>query len=142
MVRERAVTGDRQCTGWRFGQNGQVGAALTEIVIDAADPGRLAAFWEQVLGWERTDEDDAVVEISPPGDGTPTLVFVPVPEAKAGKNRVHLDVNPTGCDQDEELARLHALGATDINIGQGEQTWHVLADPEGNEFCVLAARRP
>lgn len=117
-----------------------MGAALTEIVIDAADPGRLAAFWEQVLAWERTDEDDTGVEISPRGGGGPTLVFVPVPEAKAGKNRMHLDVNPMGCDQDTELARLHALGATDVDIGQGEQTWYVLADPEGNEFCLLRRR--
>ena len=119
---------------------GCVGAALTEIVVDAADPGGLASFWEQVLGWERTDEDETGVEISPPGGGRPKLVFVPVPEAKAGKNRVHIDVNPTGCDQDEELARLHSLGATDIDVGQGDQTWYVLADPEGNEFCLLRTR--
>ena len=117
-----------------------MGAALTEIVVDAADPGRLARFWEQVLGWERTDEDETGVEISPPGGGRPKLVFVPVPEAKAGKNRVHLDVNPTGSDQDEELARLHSLGATDVDVGQGDQTWYVLADPEGNEFCLLRTR--
>ena len=115
-------------------------AALTEIVIDAADPSLLAGFWADVLGWERTDEDETGVEISPPAGGGPTLVFVPVPEAKAGKNRVHLDVNPVGCDQDTELARLHALGATDADVGQGDQTWYVLADPEGNEFCLLRTR--
>lgn len=117
-----------------------VGAALTEVVVDAADPARLADFWAAVLGWEVTDEDETGVEISPPGGGRPTLVFVAVPDAKAGKNRVHLDVNPTGCDQETELARLHALGATDVDVGQGQQTWYVLADPEGNEFCLLRTR--
>ena len=113
---------------------------LTEIIVDAIDIRRLAGFWAAVLGWEVTEDDDDGVEIAPAGGGKPTLVFVPVPEAKAGKNRVHLDVNPTGCDQDEELARLHSLGATDVDVGQGEQTWYVLADPEGNEFCLLRTR--
>jgi len=117
-----------------------VGAELTEIVVDAADPRRLAAFWLDVLGWEQTEEGEDGVEISPPGGGRPTLVFVPVPEAKAVKNRIHLDVNPTGCDQEEELARLHSLGATDVDVGQGDQSWYVLADPEGNEFCLLRTR--
>ena len=117
-----------------------MGAALTEIVVDAADPPRLAGFWAEVLGWERTDEDETGVEISPRHGGGPKLVFVPVPEAKPGKNRVHIDVNPTGCDQDEELARLRALGATGVDVGQGDQTWYVLADPEGNEFCLLRTR--
>jgi hypothetical protein len=117
-----------------------VGAELTEIVVDAADPRRLAGFWVDVLGWERTDEDETGVEISPPGGGRPKLVFIAVPEAKAVKNRIHLDVNPTGCEQEEELARLHSLGATDVDVGQGDQSWHVLADPEGNEFCLLRTR--
>ena len=117
-----------------------MGARLTEIVVDAADPVGLAEFWARVLGWERTGSDDDAVEIADPARGGPTLVFVPVPEAKAGKNRIHLDVSPTGCDQDEELARLHALGAVDADVGQGDQTWFVLADPEGNEFCLLRTR--
>jgi hypothetical protein len=68
------------------------------------------------------------------------LVFVPVSETKTVKNRVHLDVSPVGCDRDEEVTRLEALGATRIDIGQGDQGWVVLADPEGNEFCVLGRR--
>jgi hypothetical protein len=76
--------------------------------------------------------------------GTPfpdmLLVFVPVPESKMVKNRVHLDVSPVGCDRDEEVARLETLGATRIDIGEVEQRWVVLADPEGNEFCVLGRR--
>jgi hypothetical protein len=67
-------------------------------------------------------------------------VFVPVTESKTVKNRVHLDVSPVGCDCVEEVARLETLGGTRIDIGQGEQGWVVVADPEGNEFCVLARR--
>ena len=117
-----------------------MGARLTEVVVDAADPGRLADFWAGVLGWERTDAYEGVVEIGSPEPGTPTLVFVPVPEPKVVKNRIHLDVSPSGCDQAEELARLRSLGAADVDVGQGDQTWFVLADPEGNEFCLLRTR--
>ena len=122
-------------------QTREMGAKLTEVIIDATDPERLAAFWSQVLGWPRTPPDDeGAVELADPGGTKPTLVFVPVPEPKTVKNRVHLDVNPTGCDQQEELARLLALGARPADVGQGEQTWIVLADPEGNEFCLLRSR--
>jgi Glyoxalase-like domain len=65
-----------------------------------------------------------------------------VHEGKTVKNRVHLDVNPTGREQDEEVRRLLDLGARDADVGQGDQSWVVLADSEGNEFCVLADRRP
>ena len=70
----------------------------------------------------------------------PLLVFLPVPEPKQGKNRLHIDVNPSGCDQDEELERLLALGARRVDIGQRDVPWVVLADPEGNEFCLLHRR--
>ena len=119
-----------------------VGSRLTEIVIDAADPARLAAFWAEVLDWRRMEAEDGVVEIGEVGasGGGLSLVFVPVADPKTGKNRVHLDVNPRGCDQAEELARLRTLGAVAVDVGQGDQTWHVLADPEGNEFCLLRTR--
>jgi catechol 2,3-dioxygenase-like lactoylglutathione lyase family enzyme len=118
-----------------------MGAKLTEVVIDSADPPRLARFWSEVLGWpcSATDEDGSV-ELAEPGGAKPTLLFVPVPEPKVGKNRIHLDVNPTGCDQEEELGRLFSLGARPADVGQGEQTWVVLADPEGNEFCLLRSQ--
>ena len=80
------------------------------------------------------------MELTAPDGSRPTLVFVPVADAKAVKNRVHLDVSPSGCEQPEELARLLALGAVEVDVGQGPQTWHVLADPEGNEFCLLRTR--
>ena len=117
-----------------------MGSVLTEIVVDAADPARLAAFWAEVLGWEEVESYDGVVELAGPADAGPKLIFVPVDDPKAGKNRVHLDVNPKGCDQDAELERLRGLGAVEVDVGQGEQTWIVLADPEGNEFCLLRGR--
>jgi hypothetical protein len=83
-----------------------------------------------------------VVEVRPEGTDArtsivPSLLFIRVPEAKTGKNRLHLDVNTFDSDQGAELERLLGLGATPVDVGQGEQRWHVLADPEGNEFCLL-----
>jgi hypothetical protein len=78
-------------------------------------------------------------EIRPAPDQVPGLLFVPVPERKTLKNRLHLDFRPE--DQQAEVARLLELGATHAEIGQGDETWVVLADPEGNEFCVLSSRR-
>ena len=117
-----------------------MGSRFTELIVDSADPNRLAEFWAAVLGWQRTGRYEGAVEIAgPPGSG-PTLTFVPVPEPKTVKNRLHIDVNPAGCDQEQEVERLIGLGARRIDIGQGEQTWVVLADPEDNEFCVLRPR--
>jgi hypothetical protein len=110
---------------------------FTELVIDCADPRRVAEFWANVLGYEVLDSSDEAVEIGPRGGGAPTLVFVPVPERKMVKNRLHIDVNPAGQDQDAELERLLALGARRVDVGQGDVSWIVLADPEGNEFCLL-----
>ncbi len=115
---------------------------LRELVLDAHDVAAVADFWQQVLGWERTGrwEDDGEIELADRDGSWPALLVVPVPEPKPGKNRLHLDVSPAaGSDQDAELARLLALGATPVDVGQGEQTWIVLADPEGNEFCLLRA---
>ena len=117
------------------------------LTIDSADPGRLAAFWEAALGWRRTEEDEEGVVLEPPKgspeDGVaPDLLFLRVPEEKAGvKNRLHLDLRPV--DQAAEVARLEGLGARRADVGQGpEVTWVVMADPDGNEFCVLRAYRP
>ena len=107
------------------------------MVVEAVEPDRLAGFWADVLGWRRTGAYEGVVEIAGPDGRRPTLVFVPVARPKTAKNRIHLDVNPTGCAQHEERARLLALGAVEVDVGQGEQDWFVLADPEGNEFCLL-----
>ena len=125
---------------------------FTELAIDCADPGGLARFWCAVLGYQVLDENDDLVTIgSPlvpegrarPGPVPPSLTFARVPEGKTVKNRVHMDVNPTDREQDEEVSRLLGLGARNADIGQGEDaSWVVLADPEGNEFCVLAGRHP
>jgi predicted enzyme related to lactoylglutathione lyase len=120
-----------------------VASVLTEIVVDCSDPERVAAFWAEVLGWQPRRETE-YLWMSASGDPAGAdlkLVFAPVPEPKAVKNRVHIDVNPSGCDQDEEVERLLGLGAARVDIGQGEVPWVVLADPEGNEFCVLRRRR-
>ncbi len=116
-------------------------ARFTELIVDATDAEGLSRFWSEVLGWLQVgEEEDGAIEIGDPSGALPTLLFVPVPERKTVKNRLHIDVNPVGCSQADELARLLGLGAQEIDIGQGEQTWVVLADPEGNEFCLLAGR--
>ena len=118
---------------------------ITELVLDARDPELLARFWCEVLGYVELERDEASIEIGPPGVGfggpQPTLVLSPVPEPKRDKLRLHIDVNATDQDQDAELERLLGLGATTADVGQtGAESWHVLADPEGNEFCLLRAR--
>jgi Glyoxalase-like domain len=118
---------------------------LTELVLDSHDPERLASFWCEVLGYvvlERVGDD---VEIGPAdvgfGGPQPTIVFNRMAESNQGKLRLHIDVSPTDREQDAELSWLIAAGATDVDIGQtGEESWHVLADPEGNEFCLLRRR--
>ena len=116
------------------------------LTIDSADPARLAGFWETALGWRRTYEDDDEVVLEPPAgsreDGlVPDLLFVQVPEEKVGKNRLHLDLRPGY--QAAEVARLEGLGARRADVGQGADVpWVVMADPDGNEFCVLRSRAP
>jgi Glyoxalase-like domain len=114
------------------------------VVIDCAEPHELARFWAAALGWRVTFSSDAECALEPPEgspetDVSPDLVFVRVPDEKVVKNRLHLDLRPD--DQAAHVERLLALGATRAEIGQtGEEPWVVLADPEGNEFCVLAPR--
>lgn len=116
-------------------------AVLREIIVDCNDPHRVAEFWAALLGWE-IQESDGLYWMSESGQPFPglLLVFLPVPERKTVKNRLHLDVSPVGCERDEEVQRLESLGARRVDVGQGEQPWVVLADPEGNEFCVLGRR--
>ncbi|MFF9012693.1 VOC family protein [Streptomyces sp. NPDC014870] len=119
---------------------------ISELVIECADPERLAAFWSEVLGYVEVErEDDGSIAIGPPdtgfGGAQPTLVLSPNSEPRTGPHRMHFDVNATDRDQDAELERLLALGAEPADIGQtGEENWHVLADPEGNLFCLLRTR--
>jgi catechol-2,3-dioxygenase len=115
----------------------QMASRWNSIVVDCQDPARLARWWGEVLGYKIASEQHDEVVIAG-GDAHPDLVFVQVSEHKSGKNRLHIDLNPD--DQAEEVERLIDMGARQIDIGQGEQPWVVLADPEGNEFCVLTAR--
>ena len=116
---------------------------ITELVLDCADPDKLADFWCSVLGYQVLDRDPDGIEIGR-ADQSPedrlTLVLNRVAEPKRQKLRMHLDVNATDRDQAAELERLLALGAKLVDIGQGKVRWHVLADPEGNEFCLLRRR--
>lgn len=122
-------------------------------VVESHDHRALAAWWAEALGWTVTYESDDEVALVPPWADElggrlpfeqvpPGLVFVPVEHPKTGKNRLHLDLAPhTSDDRDAEIARLLSIGATRADVGQGpEVTWEVLADPDGNEFCVLSSR--
>jgi hypothetical protein len=117
-----------------------------QVVVDSSDPTRLARWWADALGWVVVSSDDDEPEIRPTPDTLPGLLFVSVPEAKTVKNRLHLDFRPTPVDgqsreatQADEVARLESLGAVRTQVGQDDTdvSWVVLADPEGNEFCVL-----
>ena len=119
---------------------------LVHLVIDAVEPDRLARFWAAALGWEIGVEEDEEIDVWPneyryPDPVALPLVFVPVPEAKTVKNRIHLDLAPfPGRDQAAAVAALLAAGAVPADVGQGSVSWTVLADPEGSEFCVLTPR--
>ncbi len=119
---------------------------LVHLVVDAADPAGLARFWASALDWVIADETAEEVDVWPagyhyPGPAAVPLVFVPVPEPKTGKNRVHLDLAAASLEHQAALVgRLRELGARPADIGQGDVPWVVLADPEGNEFCVLEPR--
>ena len=109
-----------------------------QTVVDAHDPRTLGAWWAHALGWVTTLDTEDEVEIRRAPEVEPGLLFIRVTDVKVGKNRLHIDLRPD--DQDAEIARLVALGARRIDIGQGGVSWVVLADPEGNEFCVLSSR--
>ena len=111
-----------------------------QVIVDAADPSSLGRWWAAALGWVAVNDDPEEFEIRPAPERVPGILFVRVPEPKTLKNRLHLDFRPD--DRDAAVERLLGLGATRADIGQGEQSWIVLRDPEGNEFCVLASRNP
>ncbi|ANN19501.1 glyoxalase [Amycolatopsis orientalis] len=118
---------------------------ITELVLDCADPVRMAEFWCEVLGYVELGKEGADIEIGPPDTGfggpQPTLILSLSDDPKPAKLPLHLDVSPTDRDQDAELERLLAAGARKADIGQtGLESWHVLADPEDNVFCLLRRR--
>ena len=107
-----------------------------QVVVDAVDSVMLGRWWADALGWVVLNEAADEFEIRPTADRVPGLIFEPVEEGKGGKNRLHFDFRPD--DQQAEVERLLSLGARHADVGQGQQSWVVLADPEGNEFCVLS----
>ena len=111
---------------------------MAAVVLDCADPRAMAHFWSEATDWtvHEVTEDHALLRSA--AKIGPYLEFVRSVEVKTVKNRTHLDLRPyPGDDQAAEADRLRALGATDVDLGQGAVPWTVLADPEGNEFCVL-----
>ncbi|SDQ76533.1 hypothetical protein SAMN04489764_2033 [Thermostaphylospora chromogena] len=121
-----------------------VACRISELVLNCHDPERLARFWCEVLDFVELDRDEDSIEIGPRegfGGPQPTITLSRTDEPKNGVLRLHFDVNATDRDQDAELERLLAAGARPVDIGQtGKESWHVLADPEGNEFCLLKSR--
>ena len=118
---------------------------ISEVVLGCGDPEALARFWCAVLDFVVLDrEEDGSLEIGPRegfGGAQPTIILSRRDEPEPGKSRLHLDINATDRDQDAELERLLGLGARPADVGQtGDESWHVLADPEGNEFCLLRTR--
>ena len=112
--------------------------ALHHIVVDTHDLQTLPAFWAAALGWRVLSVREREVVVGPSVEAPVGLCFMPVPDAKTVKNRLHLDLTTAAEDRDAEIARLLALGARRVDVGQtGEESWTVLADPEGNEFCVV-----
>jgi predicted enzyme related to lactoylglutathione lyase len=111
---------------------------LHHIVIDADDLPSLARFWAQALGWRILSEREREVVIGPDETAPVGVCLMPVTETKTIKNRVHLDLTSEADDRDTEIERLIQIGARRVDIGQtGNESWIVLADPEGNEFCVV-----
>ncbi|MDQ2749601.1 MAG: VOC family protein [Actinomycetota bacterium] len=108
-----------------------------QVVVDARDPQALGHWWAQALDWVVTIDSHEGFEIRPTSESTPGMIFVPVTSAKTTKNRLHMDFRPR--DQHAEVGRILAMGARRADIGQGEQAWVVLLDPEGNEFCILSS---
>ena len=123
--------------------------ALEQVCIDAHDPERLAKFWAEVLDYgvvydsdtdPENDSPEREIELSPNNGSGTNLLFLSNDDQKNVKNRFHFDLRPD--DQAAELERVLALGARKVDIGQGDVSWVVLADPEGNEFCILSAKKP
>lgn len=112
---------------------------IAVVAIDAVQPQLIADFWCQVLGWRVIEKDAELISIGPSNGGGPTIDVIAVPEGKTIKNRLHFDLRADGLATTAELERLLSLGARRVDVGQrADATWTVLADPEGNEFCLLA----
>ncbi len=109
-----------------------------QVVVASRDPVALGTWWNEVLRWVVVNDDPVVFEIQSEPDRLPGILFLAVDDPKEHQNRLHIDLRPD--DQGAEVERLIGMGATRADVGQGDVPWVVLADPEGNEFCVLGAR--
>jgi predicted enzyme related to lactoylglutathione lyase len=115
---------------------------LHHIVIDARDLPALASFWSRALGWKILSEREGEIVIGTDETAPVGICFMPVTDPKTVKNRLHLDITTSADDRDAEIERLLGLGARRVDIGQtGNESWTVLADPEGNEFCVIRPKQ-
>jgi predicted enzyme related to lactoylglutathione lyase len=123
-------------------QTGDMALTMHHIVVDARDLPGLARFWAQTLGWSVLSEREREVVIGPDETALVGMCFMPATDAKRVKNRLHLDLTTGADNRDAEIERVLALGAHRVNIGQtGSESWTVLADPEGNEFCVVRPKK-
>jgi predicted enzyme related to lactoylglutathione lyase len=115
---------------------------LHHIVIDTHDLPGLAAFWTRALGWKILSEREREIVIGTDENAPVGICFMPVTDTKTVKNRLHLDITTGADDRDAEIERLLVLGAQRVDVGQtGQESWTVLADPEGNEFCVIRPKQ-
>ena len=115
---------------------------LHHVVIDAHDLPGLARFWSEALGWAVLSVREREIVIGPDENSPVGMCFMPATDKKILKNRVHLDLTTSAEDRDDEIERLIALGARPVDVGQtGAESWTVLADPEGNEFCVVRPKQ-
>ena len=108
-----------------------------QVVVATHDPVALGSWWREALGWVTVNDDPVVYEIQRAPDQLPGILFLAVDDVKQRQNRLHIDLRPD--NQPAEVERLIGMGASRVDVGQGEVPWVVLADPEGNEFCVLGA---
>jgi len=116
--------------------------ALHHIVVDTHDLPHLARFWAAVLDWQILSEREREIVVGPDHDAPIGLCFMPVDDEKTVKNRLHFDLNPDPDDREAEIERIIQLGAQRVDVGQtGDESWTVLADPEGNEFCVVRPKQ-
>jgi hypothetical protein len=115
-----------------------VTSRITSISIAATEPSTVGEFWRAALGWDIVFQDDTGMDLAAPGTSAPIIEVGKVPDVKTVKNRLHFDLRADGSSTEAELDRLLGLGATRVDIGQGSDvSWVVLADPGGNEFCLL-----
>ena len=115
---------------------------LHHIVIDTRDLPGLARFWTRALGWKILSEREREIVIGTDENAPVGICLMPVTDTKTVKNRLHLDITTGADDRDAEIERLLGLGAQRVDVGQtGQESWTVLADPEGNEFCVIRPKQ-